>query len=365
MQRREFIKKTGLGLATVSAAAMPMLSRAETPAVKWRLASSFPKTLDTMYGASEMLAKHVAELTEGKFEIQVLTGEQSTPIADFLDLVQKNTVDCIHTCSFYFHGKNKAFSIDTAIPFGLNARQMNAWYYQDQGLALTRELFAKFNVVNFPGGNTGTQMGGWFRKEIKSLEDLKGFKMRIGSFGAEVFSALGAVPTAIRGGDIYPALDKGEIDAAEWVGPYDDEKLAFHKVAKFYYYPGWWEPSSQLSFLVNKEKWEALPKVYQAAFEIAATDVNTQVTAAYDVKNPPALQQLLQNGVELRPYPEDVMKAAYAAAQKIYAEESGKNPDFKKLYNALRTFQQASDSWLGVAETSMATFMQAQARPRK
>ena len=365
MQRREFIQKASLGLAGASALSLPALGRTETPTVKWRVANSFPKDVGTMYGASEMLAKRVLELTDGKFQIRVLAGEQSVPIPEFLDLVQKNSVDLIQTSSYYFHGKNKAFSIDTSIPFGLSARQMNAWYYQDQGLTLTREFFAKSNVVNFPCGSTGTQMGGWFRKEIKSLEDLKGLKIRITGFGAEVLTALGAVPTMIRGSDIYSSLDRGTIDAAEWVGPHDDEKLAFHKVAKFYYYPGWWEPGPQMSFLVNKEKWEALPKSYQAAFETAAAEVNTRVIAAYDVKNPPALQRLVQSGVELRQHPEEIMKAAYAAAQKIYAEESSKNPDFKKLYDSLRAFQQASDSWLGLAEGSMANFMQAQVRLKK
>ncbi|MDS4029367.1 MAG: TRAP transporter substrate-binding protein [Candidatus Contendobacter sp.] len=385
MQRREFIKKTGLGLvAAAGATTVPAIGQSSSPpaaqpaaqpvtqsqgqglpTLKWRLASSFPKSLDTIYGGAEVLAKRIAELTEGRFEIRVFAGGEIVPPFGVLDAVQQNTVECCHTCGYYFHGKNKAFSIDTAIPFGLNARQMNGWYYYGEGLPLTREFFAKYSVVNFPGGNTGTQMGGWFRKEVKSLEDLKGLKMRIPGFGAEVFSALGAVPQALPGGEIYPALERGAIDAAEWVGPYDDEKLGFYKVAKFYYYPGWWETGPQISFYVNKEQWEKLPKPYQAAFETAAIEANLRMMAAYDAKNPLAIQRLVQNGTELRRYPDDVLKAAYDAAQKLYAEESAKNPDFKKLYDSLRAFQQISDIWMSLPEGALANFMQAQMRAKK
>ncbi len=382
MQRRDFIKQAGLGLAV---AATPLIAEAQSqpaapppqpespppasiggsPTIKWRLASSFPKSLDTIYGAAEVLTKRIAELTDGKFEIRVFAGGEIVPAFGVLDAAQQNTVECCHTCGYYYHGKNKAFSIDTAIPFGLNARQMNGWYYYGDGLTLSREFFAKYSLINFPGGNTGTQMGGWFRKEVKTLDDLKGLKIRIPGFGAEVFSALGAVPQTLPGGEIYPALERGAIDAAEWVGPYDDEKLGFYKVAKFYYYPGWWEPGPQISFYVNKEQWEKLPKTYQAAFEVAAMEANLRMLAAYDAKNPPAMQRLVQNGTQLKRYPDDVMKAAYDAAEKIYAEESAKNPDFKKLYDSLRTFQQLSDIWLSLPEEAMANFMQAQMRVKK
>ncbi len=376
MQRRDFIKQASLGLAAATAtpliaqaqsqpAAPPPAPVAGSPTIKWRLASSFPKSLDTIYGAAEVLTQRIAELTDGKFEIRVFAGGEIVPAFGVLDAAQQNTVECCHTCGYYYHGKNKAFSIDTAIPFGLNARQMNGWYYYGDGLTLSREFFAKYSLINFPGGNTGTQMGGWFRKEVKTLDDLKGLKMRIPGFGAEVFSALGAVPQALPGGEIYPALERGAIDAAEWVGPYDDEKLGFYKVAKFYYYPGWWEPGPQISFYVNKEQWEKLPKTYQAAFEVAAMEANLRMLAAYDAKNPPAMQRLVQNGTQLKRYPDDVMKAAYAAAEKIYAEESAKNPDFKKLYDSLRTFQQLSDIWLSLPEEAMANFMQAQMRVKK
>ena len=367
MQRREFIRKAGLGLAAATGvAAVPVIGQAEAlPAIKWRLASSFPKSLDTLYGTSDFLAKRIAEITDGKFEIRVFAGGEIVPANGVLDAVQQNTVECGHTCGYYYHGKNKTFSLETTIPFGLGVRQMNAWYYFGEGQALFREFFAKYNIVNFLGGNTGTQMGGWFRKEIKSLADMKGLKIRIPGFGAEVFSALGAVPQLLPGPEIYPALERGAIDAAEWVGPYDDEKLGFYKVAKFYYYPSWWEPGPTISFYVNKEQWEKLPKPYQAAFETAAAEANLRMMAAYDAKNPPAIQRLAQNGAQLKRYPDDAMKAAYEAAQKIYAEESAKNPDFKKIYDSQRAFQQVSDIWMGLAENTLATFMQSQLRAKK
>lgn len=366
MQRREFIKKTSLGLAAAGAAVLPSLSHTEeTPPIKWRLASSFPKSLDTLYGAGEFLTKRIADMTGGKFEIRAFAGGEIVPPNGVLDAVQQNTVECGHTCGYYYHGKNKAFSLDTTIPFGLSARQMNAWFYNGGGLGLLREFFAKYNIVNFPGGNTGTQMGGWFRKEIKSLEDFKGLKIRIPGFGGEVFLTLGAVPQLLPGPDIYPALERGAIDAAEWVGPYDDEKLGFYKVAKFYYYPAWWEPGPNISFYVNKEQWEKLPKAYQAAFETAAAEANVKMLAEYDAKNPQAIQRLVQNGTQLRRYPDDAMKAAHETALKIYAEESNNNPDFKKIYDSMHTFQQISDIWMGLAEGTLGSFMQAQLRAKK
>lgn len=378
MQRREFIKKAGMGLAAAAGtAAVPAIAQTSAPAapaqpqeaglptIKWRMASSFPKSLDTLYGTGDFMTKRIAEITEGKFDIRIFAGGEIVPPNGVLDAVQQNTVECGQTCGYYYHGKNKAFSLDTGIPFGLNARQVNAWCYFGEGMALLREFFAKYNIVNFPGGNTGVQMGGWFRKEIKSLSELKGLKIRIPGFGAEVFLALGAVPQLLPGPEIYPALERGAIDAAEWVGPYDDEKLGFYKVAKFYYYPAWWEPGPMISFYVNKEQWEKLPKPYQVAFETAASEANVRMLANYDAKNPPAIQRLVLNGAQLKRYPDDVMKEAYDAAQKIYADESAKNPDFKKIYDSQRAFQQISDIWMGLAEDTLANFMQSQLRAKK
>jgi TRAP-type mannitol/chloroaromatic compound transport system substrate-binding protein len=364
MQRRQFVKYVGLGLTAAGAATLPSLgwaSRAssrEMPSIEWHLASSVPQSLDIIYKTACGLAKRVADLTDGKFIIHLSAAGEKIPAYGVLDAVRQNTVECGHTCGYYYHDENKAFSLDTAIPFGLSARQMNAWCYDGDGLTLLREFFAKFNIVNFPGGNSGTQMGGWFRKEIKSPADLRNLRIRIPGFGAEVLRSMKAVPQMLPGGDIYPALKSGKLDAAEWVGPYDDEKLGFDKVAKYYYYPAWWEPGPMFSFYVNKTQWERLPGPYQAAFDVAAVEANMSMIASYDARNPQAIRRLIQKGVELRRYPDAILKAAYRAAQKIYAAESAVNEDFKKIYASMRAFQKDSNFWMGLAESSMSNFMQ-------
>jgi len=360
LKRRSFLKKATMGLAAsagVAAVAAPAPALADSmPEIKWRLASSFPKSLDTIYGASETLAKRVASLTQGKFQIRVFAGGELVPGLQVLDAVSQGTVQCGHTASYYYVGKNKAFAFDTALPFGLTARQQSAWYYFGGGLQMMRDLYKEYGLINFPGGNTGTQMGGWFRKEIKSLADLKGLKMRIPGIGGEIMSKLGVVTQALAGADVYPSLEKGTIDAAEWVGPYDDEKLGLYKVARHYYYPGWWEGSANLSFLINNKEWEKLPQLYKDAFEVAAAEANMIMLAEYDAKNPAALGRLLRNGAMLHPFPQDMMVAALKAANEIYSQESAKNPAFKKIYESWKRFRNDEFQWFRVAETSYANF---------
>ena len=229
--------------------------------------------------------------------------------------------------------------------------------YHGGGMALVQDFMKEYGIVTFPGGNTGVQMGGWFRKEIKTVADLKGLKMRIAGLGGEVMTRLGAVPQQIAGGEIYQALEKGTIDAAEWVGPYDDEKLGFNKVAPHYYYPGWWESNSMYSFYVNSKVWEGLPKEYQAAFEAAAAEVNIDMMAKYDFKNPPALRRLVGGGTKLHAYPLDLMKAAQNAAFALYEEESSKNPAFRKIYEPWKKFRAEVMLWHRFAESSYSNFV--------
>lgn len=355
MQRRNFLKRAGAGTALGLGLSGSARATAE-PEIKWRLASSFPKSLDTIFGASELLAARVAKLTDNKFQIRVFAGGEIVPGLQVLDAVGQGTVECGHTASYYYVGKNKAFAFDTAMPFGLSARQHNAWLYYGGGLSLLRALFKSYGVVNFPGGNTGTQMGGWFRKEIHSLADLKGLKMRIPGMAGEIMARLGVVTQTLAGADVYPALERGAIDAAEWVGPYDDLKLGFHRVAKHYYYPGWWEGGAGLSFLVNSAAWEKLPAQYKEAFEVASAEANLHMLAAYDAKNPSALARLLREGAQLHPFPQDVMQAGLKIAAAYYAEEAGKNPTFKKIYDAWSRFRSDEFQWFRVAELSYANF---------
>ncbi len=356
MERRSFLKKAGVGVAAGMVAA-PAIAQA-LPAVKWRITSSFPKSLDTIYGGAEVLAKRVKAATGGKFDIQVFAAGEIAPGPQALDVVQNGTVECCHTCSYYFVGKDKAFAFGTAVPFGLNCRQQNAWVYYGGGQKLLDEFYSNYNVVSFLGGNTGTQMGGWFRKEIKTLADCKGIKMRIAGLGGTIQAQLGMVPQQIPGGDIYPALEKGTIDAAEWVGPYDDEKLGFYKVAKNYYFPGWWEPGPSIHFFINKKAWDALPTEYKEIFQAAAYEANVTMMAEYDDKNPAALRRLIQNGVQLRSFSPEILDAAYKASVQFYADESGKNPAFKKLYDAMLAYQKTENQWFGVAELRMDQFLQ-------
>jgi TRAP-type mannitol/chloroaromatic compound transport system substrate-binding protein len=359
MQRRDFLKKASIGAAAGAAATVSSAAFGQSaPSIKWRLTSSFPKSLDTVYGGAEVLANRLRAITNGKFDIRVFAGGEIVPGLQALDAVQQGTVELCHTCSYYYVGKDKTFGFGTAIPFGMNARQMNAWIYYGGGQKLLDDFYAGYNVVSFLGGNTGTQMGGWWRKEVKTLADLKGVKMRIAGLGGTVFAELGVVPQQIAGGDIYPALEKGTIDAAEWIGPYDDEKLGFYKVAKNYYYPGWWEPSTCFHFFVNKKEWDKLPKDYQDAFQAAAYEANVTVMADYDHKNPIALAKLLQNGVKLQKFSDPIMEAAYKAAQKLYADESAKNPAFKKIFGEFDKYRKSQNAWFSIAEMRMDSFMQ-------
>ncbi len=355
MKRRSFLTSAGVGVAASTLAA-PAIAQTQ-PEIRWRLASSFPKTLDTIYGGAEIIAKRVAAITDGKFQIRVFAAGEIVPGLQVLDAVQNGTVEAGHTASYYYVGKDPTFTFAATVPFGLTARQQNAWIQQGGGMELLREFFKGYNTVNFPAGNTGTQMGGWFRKEIKSVADLQGLKFRIGGFAGQVVSKLGAVPQQIAGGDIYPALEKGTIDAAEWIGPYDDEKLGFNKVAKYYYYPGWWEGGLNVSALVNQQQWEQLPKTYQAAFEAACHEATIIMNAKYDVENPAALRRLVAGGAQLRPFPRDVMEACYKAAFELYDETAKSNPKFAKIYEPWKKFRDESYLWFRVAENSFDNFV--------
>jgi TRAP-type mannitol/chloroaromatic compound transport system substrate-binding protein len=354
--RRDFLTGASAALLPVGMTHAASADLGQLPAVRWRLASSFPKSLDTIYGAAETLSKRVAALTGGKFQIRVFAGGELVPGLQVLDAVGNGTAECGHSAGYYYVGKNMALAFDTAVPFGLTARQQNAWMSAGGGIEALRMLYAKYNVVQFPGGNTGTQMGGWFRKEIRSLADLKGLKMRIPGVGGKIMAKLGAVPQTLPGGDIYPALERGALDAAEWVGPYDDEKLGFHKIAKHYYYPGWWEGGPQLSFYVNQSAWKALPELYRQAFEVATVEANQLMLAQYDAKNPPALLRLVGQGVKLHPYPKDVMLAARRATFELYEEEAKTNPDFAAIYRPWKAFRDTSFQWFKVAESAYSNF---------
>jgi TRAP-type mannitol/chloroaromatic compound transport system substrate-binding protein len=356
MDRRSIIKHAGIAGVLAAGAAPAVHAQA---AIRWRLASSFPKALDTIYGGAEAFAQKVNEMTGGKFTISVHAGGELMPAFGVVDGVQEGTVECAHTAPYYFFGKDDTFALDCAIPFGLNSRQMTAWMFEGNGLKLMREFYSAYNIVNFPMGNTGAQMGGWYRKEIKGVEDLKGMKMRIGGFAGKVLTRMGGVPQNIPGGEIYQALEKGTIDATEWIGPYDDQKLGFNKVAKNYYYPGWWEGGPQLTLYVNNKAFNALPKEYQAIVEAASAYAHVDMQAKYDGRNPGALKQLVAAGVKVLPFPKAVMDEAFKQAMSLYTELNDTNPKWKKVYGDYAAFRKDQNLWFRFTEAQFDRYMQA------
>ncbi len=354
MLRRKFLKTAGLG-AAASTLAAPAI--AQTGEIHWRMTTSWPKSLDTLFGGAEYVCKRVADMTGNKFQIRCFAGGEIVPALQVLDAVQNGTVEMGHTASYYYFGKDPTFAFDCAVPFGPNVRQQQAWWSFGGGDKLMNEFFRDYNVMSIPAGNTGCQMGGWFRNEIKTVDDLKGLKYRVGGFAGTVLAKLGVVPQQIAGGDIYPALEKGTIDAAEWVGPYDDEKLGFYKVAKFYYYPGWWEVGPQLSAYVNTKQWDSLSAEYKAIVQAACAEANTWMMAKYDNDNPVALRRLIGGGVKLRGFSKPIMEASLKAANEVYEETADKNPKFKKIYESWRAYRNEQVSWFRVAENTIDGFM--------
>ncbi len=355
MDRRSVIKNAGIA-GVLAAGVAPAVHAQAT--VRWRLASSFPKPLDTIYGAAEVFSKHIRAMSGGKFEISVHPAGELMPALGVVDGVQQGSVEMCHTVPYYFFGKNEAFAIGAAIPFGMNSRQMTAWMVEGNGRKLMNEFYAKYNMVSFAGGNTGAQMGGWYRKEIKSPADIKGLKFRVGGFAGKVIERMGGVPQNLPGGEIYAALEKGTIDAAEWVGPYDDQKLGFNKVAPYYYYPGWWEGGPEVEFFVNDKAYNALPAEYKAMIEAASLAAHVDMQAKYDARNPTALKQLVGAKTKVLPFPKSVLDASFAASMEVYAELDAKNPDWKKIYGDYRAFLKDQILWFRFNEARFDSYMQ-------
>jgi len=366
MKRRSLMKAAGVGTAAAAAqlVAAPAIAQ-DTPEIRWRLTSSFPKNLDIATTVSDDFCKRVADLTNNKFQIKWFAPGEIVPALQVVDAVQNGTVEAGLSAAYYYVGKDPTFAFATTLPFGMNTRHHNAWMICGGGLELVNDFLRDYNIVYVPGLHTGAQMGGWFRKEIKTLEDLKGLKFRIAGFAGQVLTKLGVIPQQIAGGDIYPALEKGTIDAAEWVGPYDDERLGFVKVAKYYYYPGWWEGCTQSGFFISLKEWEKLPPGYRAAINAVGSEVMNWSLAKYDSGNPGALRRLVAAGAELRPFPREMMAACYDIAFDQYEELAGKNPKFKKIYDSWKPFRDEQYLWSRVAENTFDNFVYAQQAAKK
>jgi TRAP-type mannitol/chloroaromatic compound transport system substrate-binding protein len=355
MKRRQFLKVAGAGMAA-SALAAPAIAQS-MPEIRWRLTASWPKSLDTLYGSLETFSKYVGEATDNKFQVQSFAAGEIVPGLQVLDAIENGSVEACHTATYYFIGKDPTWALFCAVPFGLNTRQQNAWFSDGDGLKLMNEFSKKFNAYCLVAGNTGAQMGGWFRKEIKTVADLQGLKFRIGGLGGAVLGKLGVVAQQIPGGDIYPALEKGTIDAAEWVGPYDDEKLGFYKVAKFYYYPGWWEGQTQAVTYINLGQWNELPKTYRAILTAACAEAYAWMLGKYDTDNVAALRRLVANGAQLRPFSKEILDAAYKAAYEFYDETAAKNPKWKAIYEPWKKFLDDEHQWFRVNEQQFDNYM--------
>ncbi|KQS72781.1 ABC transporter substrate-binding protein [Rhizobium sp. Leaf371] len=367
MDRRSFIRHAGIGGAGAAAAtvlAAPAIAQT-MPKVSWRLTSSFPKSLDTIYGGAEVISKYVSEATDGNFKIQVFAAGEIVPGLQAADAASSGTVEACHTVSYYYWGKDPVWALGAAVPFALNARGHNAWQYHGGGIDMFNEFLAPQGLVAYPGGNTGVQMGGWFRKEIKTVADLQGLKMRVGGFAGKVMQSLGVVPQQIAGGDIYPSLEKGTIDAAEWVGPYDDEKLGFYKVAPYYYYPGWWEGGPTVHAMFNKTAFDGLPKSYQSLLRTACQAADANMLQKYDYLNPAAIKRLVASGAKLSPFSAEILSACFDASNKVYADMEATNPTFKKIWGSIKAFRAEFYLNAQIAEYNYDTFMMIQQRNGK
>jgi len=355
MDRRSILKHGGIAAVLAAGAAPAVHAQA---AVRWRLASSFPKSLDTIFGSAETFSRTVRALSGGRFEVSVHAAGELMPAFGVVDALQNGTIEMAQTAPYYFTGKDPIFAFGCAVPFGLNARQMDSWMEHGNGRKLMDEFYAKYNMKSFSAGNTGTQMGGWYRKEIKTVNDLKGLKMRLGGglFG-EAMAKLGVVAQNMPAGEVYQALEKGTLDATEFVGPFDDEKLGFNKVAPFYYYPGWWEGGAELEFFVNTKAFEALSAENKAIVDAASKVAARDMTAKYDALNPAALKRLVANKTQLKPFSKEIMDAGFKASMEVFAEHEAKSPDFKKIHQDMRAFQRDQLLWTRFSEYRFDTYM--------
>ena len=364
MRRRAFLTSSLAGAAATAIAA-PAIAQPK-PVVKWRMPTSWPRSLDILHGSAVRISERVAAMTDNQFQIQVFSAGEIVPPLQVLDAIQNGSVECGYTPSFFYVGKDPTFGFDTSMPFGLTSRQQTAWVYEGGGFDLMREFYKSYNVVHLPAGNTGAQMGGWFRKEINSLDDLRGLKMRIGGLGAPILAKFGVVPQQIAPGDLYTALERGTIDAVEWIGPHDDERLGFVKVAKYYYYPGWWDPCAQVNIFINQKHWDDLPAQYRVALETACGDANNWTVAAYDARNAAALRRLVAAGAVLRPFSQEILTACEKATFEYYDELAAKNENFRKVYEPWKKFRSDILLWFSIAELSQDVFLaRAEAARRK
>jgi TRAP-type mannitol/chloroaromatic compound transport system substrate-binding protein len=318
---------------------------------EWKMVTSWPKNFPGIGTSAETLAKDITEMSGGRLTVKVYAAGELVPALEVFDAVSRGTAEMGHSASYYWKGKVPAAQFFTTVPFGLTAQEFNAWIYYGGGLELWEELYAPFNLIPMPVGNPGAQMGGWFNKEINSLEDFQGLKMRMPGLGGEVLKKIGATPVTLPGSEIFTALQTGTIDATEWVGPYNDLAFGLYKAAKYYYYPGWHEPGSAVELTVNKDAFEALPSDLQAIVRIAAQKANLDMLSEYTARNNAALQTLInEHGVILKTYPKDLIEALKKASDETLKEVAANDPDSQRVYNSFKAFLDTVSAWHDVSE---------------
>ncbi len=353
MKRRDVLKKAGVGAVGIGAAGLALKPRKATAkkVYNWKMVTTWPPHFPVLGEAADYTAKWINEMSDGRLNITVYGGGELVPALQVFDAVSAGTVEMGHGASYYWAGKHPATQFFAAVPFGLNAQGMNAWIVAGGGQELWDELYAKFNLKAFPAGNTGVQMGGWFNKEIKTIADLKGLKMRIPGLGGKVLAKAGGNAVLVSGGEIYTNLDRGVIDATEWVGPYHDNKMGFYKAAKYYYSPGWHEPGTTLECMVNKKKYDELPKDLQAIIDAACAKSNMWSLCEFEAQNNKYLKELVEkHNVQLRQFPDDVLAQLKKYTDELLVELAGKDPLTKKICDAYIAFQKQYEEWNAVSE---------------
>jgi TRAP-type mannitol/chloroaromatic compound transport system substrate-binding protein len=317
----------------------------------WKMVTSWPKNTPGLGVNAENIARVINEMSGGRLQIHVYGANELVPAMGVFDSVSSGSVEMGHSGSYFWRGKVPAAQFFTSVPFGMNAQELYGWIHHGGGLELWRELYAPFNLIPFPAGNTGVQMAGWFNREINTVADLRGLKMRIPGLAGEVFNLAGGTAVNIPGGELYTALQTGVIDAAEWVGPENDLAFGFQQIAKYYYYPGWHEPGPSMELIINKTAFENLPKDLQAIVTYAARAMSQDMIDSYTAKNSRALKELVENqGVQVRRLPDEVLKRFYDISQQVYEQQSAKDPQFKKVYESYSTFMKDSAAYQKISE---------------
>lgn len=368
MKRREFVK--GVTISALMGSALTACDNqvqentskaasntpAAAPAVKpevieWKMVTTWPKNFPGLGTGANYLAKLIAEMSGGRLTVKVYGAKELVPPFEIFDAVSQGTAEMGHGAAYYWKGKSQAAQFFSAVPFGLTAQEMNSWLYHGGGMELWQEVYEPFGLVPTAAGNTGVQMGGWFNKEINSVADLEGLKMRIPGLGGEVLKRAGGTPVSLAGGEIFPSLQSGAIDATEWVGPYNDLAFGLYKAAKHYYYPGWHEPGTTLECFVSKKAFDALPEDLQSIVVNASRVANQDMLAEYTSRNNQALKTLVEeHNVDLRKFPDEVLAKLKTLSDQVVAEVADNDPMSKKVYESFKAFRDQAKAWHDISE---------------